>query len=56
MTPSINNVTLYRNGQIVSKILIPEKHPITHTLEVTYMMSMIFLLAQIKIGRLAQQG
>ncbi|RJU84485.1 MAG: hypothetical protein DWB93_01250 [Candidatus Poseidoniales archaeon] len=55
--PSINNVTLYRNGQIVSKILIPESgDPITHTLEVTVHDVDDISSAQIKIGRLAPIG
>ena len=55
--PSINNVTLYRNGQIVSKILIPESgDPITHTLEVTLHDVDDISSAQIKIGRLAPIG
>jgi hypothetical protein len=55
--PSINNITLYRNGQIVSKILIPESgDPITHTLEVAVNDVDDISSAQIKIGRLAPIG
>ncbi|MBK64673.1 MAG: hypothetical protein CMB47_04025 [Euryarchaeota archaeon] len=55
--PSINNITLYRNSQIVSKILIPESgDPLTHTLEVTINDVDDISSAQIKIGRLAPIG
>ncbi|MBD50943.1 MAG: hypothetical protein CMB08_03350 [Euryarchaeota archaeon] len=55
--PSINNITLYRSGQIVSKILIPESgNPLTHTLEVVVNDVDDISSAQIKIGRLAPIG
>ncbi|MGB1435925.1 MAG: hypothetical protein ACPG8U_00170 [Candidatus Thalassarchaeaceae archaeon] len=56
-SPLINNITLYRNSQIVSKILIPESGvPISHTLEVTVNDVDDISSAQIKIGRLAPIG
>tara|TARA_B100001564_G_scaffold159708_1_gene134283 strand:- start:629 stop:3520 length:2892 start_codon:yes stop_codon:yes gene_type:complete len=56
-SPLINNITLYRNNQIVSKILIPESGvPISHTLEVTINDVDDISSAQIKIGRLAPIG
>ena len=56
-SPLINNITLYRNSQIVSKILIPESGiPISHTLEVTINDVDDISSAQIKIGRLAPIG
>ncbi|MFL2957880.1 MAG: choice-of-anchor X domain-containing protein [Candidatus Thalassarchaeaceae archaeon] len=56
-SPSVNNITLYRNSQIVSKILIPESGvPISHTLEVTVNDVDDISSAQIKIGRLAPIG
>ena len=55
--PSIKNITIYRNDQVVSKILIPESgDPIAHTLEVTVNDVDDISSAQIKIGRLAPIG
>ena len=55
--PSIGNITLFRNSEIVSNILVPEQgDPITHTLEVTINDVDDISSAQIKIGRLAPIG
>lgn len=55
--PVIKNLTLYRNSEIVSEILIPKiNNPISHTLEVTVKDVDGISSAQIKLGRLAPIG
>ncbi len=55
--PSIDNITIFRDGEIVRKVLVPEQGaPITHTLEVVIDDVDDISSAQIKIGRLAPIG